>query len=75
VGGFLEAVISNDLAEAVLAADEYNRATLFHLVGWIYNELGSQRWGSKQRYAAWIAAKRKEREDAVKVPEQAEADL
>ena len=38
-GGFLRAVLENNLKEACGRADHQNQATLFHIVSYIYNEL------------------------------------
>jgi hypothetical protein len=69
VGSFLQAVLSNNLRDAIGRADEYNRATLFHLVAWMHNEFPGKLWGSPERYAAWIETKRLEREEKeLKLP-------
>jgi hypothetical protein len=62
VGNFLQAVIANDLQAALSRADEYNRATLFHLVAWMYNEFSSKLWGSREIYTEHLESKRLERE-------------
>ena len=62
VGSFLEAVISNNLSDAISQADEYNRATLYHLIAWMYNEFPAPLWGSAEKYASWVATKKEERE-------------
>ena len=54
-GGFLEAVLSNDLKEAVGRADGDNMRVLPELVGWLYNEAPSNCWGSPQRVKDWLA--------------------
>ncbi len=56
VGSFLKAVLTNNLQ------GEYNRATLYHLVAWLYNEFPSPLWGSEEKYSAWITTKQNERE-------------
>ena len=53
-GGFLEAVLSNDLREAIGRADDYNMRTLPEIVSWIYNEAPSGCWGSPKRVTEWI---------------------
>ena len=60
VGGFLAAVLTNDLFGALGRADADNRAALFTICDYVYNELPSICWGSKEKVAAWaqrIAAK------------------
>jgi hypothetical protein len=57
VGNFLEAVIANDLLDAVTRADNGNLANLPAFMGWLYNEAPRSAWGSRERYDAWLAAK------------------
>lgn len=53
-GGFLTAVICNDLLEATGRADEESRAAFFEIVGWFYNEAPSTCWKSRAAMDAWI---------------------
>lgn len=53
-GGFLKAVLENDLCEAVCRADEINFQFLPVLVRYVYNELPAPCWGSKEKVAAWL---------------------
>ncbi len=53
VGGFLTAVLSNDLAEACARADEQNLWSLPVIVGYVWNHLPSGCWGSPEKVAAW----------------------
>ena len=46
-GGFIEAVLSNDLFGAVARADKDNLAALPEIVKFIYNQTPSNCWGSK----------------------------
>lgn len=55
VGSFLEAVISNDLREAMGRADEGSRANLFGLVRYLHNEVPGGCWGSPERHREWMA--------------------
>ncbi len=55
VGSFLEAVISNDLREAMGRADEGSRANLFGLVRYLHNDCPGGCWGSPERYSEWMA--------------------
>lgn len=48
LGGFLTAVVENNLFEALGRADSYNRATIFQITQFIYNELPSTCWGSTE---------------------------
>lgn len=54
VGGFLYAVLTNDLSEAVGRADDVNIERIPQIVRWIYNEAPSTCWGSKEKVKAWI---------------------
>ena len=45
-GGFLTAVLSNDLFGAVGKADSYNKLALTDICQYIYNEVPSNAWGS-----------------------------
>jgi len=53
-GDFLYAVLSNDLFEAMGRADENNRAALFDICKYIWNELPSICWGSPEKVRAWF---------------------
>lgn len=44
-GGFLSAVIDNDLREASARADDINRHALFNYIRWFYNHAPSGTWG------------------------------
>lgn len=52
-GGFLRAVLSNDLREAFARADLDNRAAMFDIVSYLYNECPGLCWGSYERVAEW----------------------
>ena len=60
-GGFLRAVLENDLREAFGRADIYNRSCMFEIVAWLWNEAPSTCWGSPEKVSAWLAMKAKER--------------
>lgn len=53
-GGFLRAVLSNDLKEACARADEDNRRCLFEIVCVLYNYAPSKCWGSPEKVDAWL---------------------
>jgi hypothetical protein len=57
VGSFLEAVISNDLKQAVQQADDTNIRNIPAFVGYLYNNAPSECWGSKEKYKRWLAPK------------------
>lgn len=52
-GGFLEAVLTNDLFGAVGHADSYNIETIPAICSYVYNELPSICWGSQAKVLAW----------------------
>ncbi|MBS7703265.1 hypothetical protein [Chelatococcus asaccharovorans] len=54
-GGFLTAVLSNDLREACARADAMNRHLLFDYVQFLYNEAPGGCWGSPEVVDAWIS--------------------
>lgn len=54
-GGFLYAVLCNDLRGAVDEADGVNRHALFEIVKYLYNHCPSTCWGSEERVVAWLA--------------------
>ena len=53
VGGFLQAVISNDLKGAVNRADSGNLPLIPVVVCWLYNKAPSNCWGSVEAYDEW----------------------
>lgn len=56
-GGFLRSVLENDLMQAFGRADEDNVVALFHIVNYIYNEMPSRCWGSREAVDAWLKEK------------------
>ena len=52
-GDFLRAVLENDLTEAVGRADESAIWNLRDIVVYLYNEVPSASWGSKEKVKAW----------------------
>ena len=59
-GGFLYAVLSNNLAESFGRADLENRLALYEIVQYIYNNIPADSWGSTEKVEAWLKAKREE---------------
>jgi hypothetical protein len=53
-GHFLQAVLSNDLAEACGRADEVNRRALYNYVFLLHNFAPSTAWGSPAAFNAWL---------------------
>lgn len=58
-GGFLRAVLENNLSEAFGRADEENRKCLFEIVSYVYNELPIPCWGSPEKVKAWLSNEHK----------------
>ena len=54
VGGFLRAVLSNDLREAVMLADPENLSVIRDIVSYCHWEMPSKCWGSKVAYQKWV---------------------
>ena len=52
-GGFLSAVIENDLREAVGRADDKNIHLLPEIIRWWYNNAPAASWGSFDRCRKW----------------------
>lgn len=57
-GGFLYAVLSNNLAEAVAHGDTGNLAALADITKFVYNEIPSEAWGSQNKVNAWLKKNR-----------------
>ena len=53
-GGFVEALASNDLKEAVGRADPANRPLISVYVLWLMNEAPSDCFGSALKYSEWV---------------------
>lgn len=56
-GGFLMAVLENNLASAVGRADLINRRNLPAFAAYLYNNAPSDCWGSPEKVAKWLAAR------------------
>ncbi len=54
-GGFLKAVLENNLMETVHRADPGGLCNLPHIVSYVYNELPSGVWGTPERVEKWLA--------------------
>lgn len=52
-GGFLRAIISNDLKSACAQADDTNIHLLVETVRWFYNEVPAPAWGSPEYMYDW----------------------
>jgi len=53
-GGFLQAVLQNDLVRAVMCGDAINRSCLHSYVLFLTNEAPDASYGSHQKYLDWI---------------------
>jgi hypothetical protein len=53
-GGFLIALLTNDLRRACERADDTNGRHLLEWVKWLYNYAPSGCWGSPERFEAWL---------------------
>jgi hypothetical protein len=60
-GQFLQAVLRNDLMDAVCRANAMNLAFLDGIVKYVYNRLPGTCWGSPEKVAAWVRACEAER--------------
>ena len=58
-GGFLAAVLRNDLVRAVTLADDKNTAALFAWAMWLYNECPDDAWGSREKVREWSLRRRR----------------
>ena len=56
-GGALRAILENDLFGAMGKLDLDHRDALHSTVVWIYNELPSGVWGSKDKVVDWLEGK------------------
>lgn len=54
VGGFLYAVITNDLTEAFARADDINVLYMREWVMFLYNQMPFGSWRTKENYETWI---------------------
>jgi hypothetical protein len=64
-GGFMTAVICNDLKNAFGRADHINREAMFDYVNWFYNAAPSECWGSVENMNDWIKSRRAIAKEAV----------
>ncbi len=71
-GDFLYAVLTNNLMDSFARADEGNRAALFEICQYVYNELPFSCHRSKEKVEAWI--KRKRNHIIIKIGDIVEVD-
>ena len=55
-GGFLEALLSNDLFDAFSKGDIENIANMYAIVAYVYNVMPSTCWGSREKVKAWLGS-------------------
>lgn len=55
VGGFLRAVLENNLVQACARADPYNRPHVADLMFFLVNHVPGPSWGSHAAVEAWLA--------------------
>src|SRR4051812_28095493 len=60
-GGFLSAVLENDLKSACGRADHINQQHIPSIVAWFWNFAPSTCWGSREKVEAWYKVKNAER--------------
>ena len=58
-GGFLRAVLENDLQQAFARADGHSMARLFDLLSYCWANIPGKCWGSPEAVAAWVAERGK----------------
>ena len=59
-GSFLYAVLTNDLMGAVSKADHINSQYLKDIMIYVYNDIPSACWGSREKVEEWLKSKVKE---------------
>lgn len=53
-GGFLLAVLQNNLFDALFLADRTNRPALYHIAQYVYNKTPDECWGSPEATNKWL---------------------
>jgi len=53
-GGFLRAVLENDLCQSFARAHISNRAAMFDIVCYLHNFAPSDCWGSPEKVKSWL---------------------
>jgi len=56
-GGFLTAVLTNNLFDAIAHADKENILALKEICQYVYNEIPGACWGSKEKMHKWTTNK------------------
>lgn len=58
VGDFLQAVIANNLREAMGRADHHNKRVMHEIVRVFYNYCPGDCWGKPDAYKVWLEARK-----------------
>lgn len=58
-GGFLYAVLTNDLTGSFNRADLENRHALFDIVCYCFNDIPAESWGTKEKVDKWLGREKK----------------
>ena len=53
-GGFLQAVLENDLQQACAKADHINQFRIWEIVHYCWNHVPAQAWGSREAVRTWL---------------------
>lgn len=53
-GGFLRAVLGNQLSEAMLRADDDSAGQLPEIMRWIWEQMPAKAWGNPAKVDAWL---------------------
>lgn len=53
-GGFLQAVLENDLMGSFGRADKENRGAMWEICNYVYNDIPSSCHGSPEKVKAWL---------------------
>jgi len=68
-GGFLQAVICNNLVESFARADGTNILRLFDYASFLYNEIPTSAWGSEEKMLEWANGFHPQKPDLPELPE------
>ena len=64
-GGFMSAMLCNDLEATVMRADGMNVVHIPHWVAWMSEHLPPACWGPYQRYEDWMAQVRPDKTETT----------
>jgi hypothetical protein len=70
LGGFLTAVMENNLMEAMGRADDGNKASLHAICGYVYMEIPGDCHGSQEKVEAWYEKHAEERRQSAPALQQ-----